>query len=91
MGWYIGPSLENYRRYKLFVTETISEIIADVVEFTPHIVGTPRVSSADAATLVLQLKNPTPNSPFETINETHHASLMNLAELENIIPKGAEQ
>ena len=33
-GWYIGPSLEHYRWYKLFVTETRSEIIADVMEFS---------------------------------------------------------
>ena len=34
-GWYIGPELEHYRCYKVFVTETRSEIFSDVVEFTP--------------------------------------------------------
>ena len=31
-GWYTSPSLEHYRCYKVFVTETIPEIISDVVE-----------------------------------------------------------
>ena len=31
--WYIVPALEHYMCYKVFVKETRSEIIADVVEF----------------------------------------------------------
>ena len=56
----------------------------------------PRVLSADAATLsarnlVESLLNPTPNAPFATIDDTHHAALRSLADLFNIIPKSAEQ
>ena len=56
----------------------------------------PRVSSANAATLAAQylmeaLKHPTPNAPFETINDTHHTALINLAKRINIIPKGSDQ
>ena len=55
-----------------------------------------RVSSAGAATLAAQelvesLKNPTPNAPFATINDTHHTGLIIMALLFNIIPKSAEQ
>ena len=42
LGWYIGPYLEHYRCYKLFVTETISERIADMVEFFPQNLIMPR-------------------------------------------------
>ena len=55
----------------------------------------PRVSSADADTLAARffvevLQNPTPNSPFAIINDTHHAALRTLAELFNIITKSTE-
>ena len=32
-GWYIGPALEHYSCYKVFVTEETPEIIADILEF----------------------------------------------------------
>ena len=32
-GWYIGPTLEQFRCYKVFVVEKRSEKIAKVVEF----------------------------------------------------------
>ena len=55
-----------------------------------------RVLSADADTLEVQysvesLQNLTPNAPFATINNTHHTSLINMAELYNIITKSMEQ
>ena len=31
VGWFIGPTLEHLKFYKVFVTETISERIYDVV------------------------------------------------------------
>ena len=53
-GWNIGPELEQYRCYKVFVTETTPEIISDIVEFTPQNVRMTRISSADAATIAMQ-------------------------------------
>ena len=89
-GWYIGPELEHYRCYKVFVMETISERIADVMIFPQRM---PIVKPSDAATLAAQdlvesLQNPIPNAPFATINDTHHTKLRNLMGLLNIIPKG---
>ena len=56
----------------------------------------PGVSSADATTLAVRdlveaLKQPTPNIPFSTINDTNHNALRNLAEIFNIVPKVSEQ
>ena len=95
-GWYIVPALEQYRCYKVFVTEKISESIVDVVGLSPQNVIIPIVPSADAAKLVSQdlaevLHKLTPNAPFATINYTHHTVLRSLEELFNIIPKAAEQ
>ena len=93
--WYIISSMEHYMCYKVFVIETISERISDVMEFPPQNVMIPRVLSADADTLAAQdlveaLKKPTSNALFETINDTHHAALISLVWLFNIIPKSAE-
>ena len=54
------------------------------------------MSYADAATLAAQylveaLKQPTPNTPFSTINNTRHTTLIKLAVLFNLITKVAEQ
>ena len=32
-GWYIGPAMEHYRCYRIYIPETHSECIADTVEF----------------------------------------------------------
>ena len=85
MGWCIGPALEHYRCYKVFVTETTSERIDDVVEFTHQNLIIPRVSYADTSTLVAQdlvqeLKNQMPNSHFTTISDIHHTESINLSE-----------
>ena len=81
---------------KVFVTETRSERISDILEFSPQNVKMPRLLSANATTLasrllVETLNNTTPNAPFAKINDTNHAALRSLAELFNIISKSAEQ
>ena len=66
------------------------------MEFLPQNVKIPRVLFDHAGTLaskdlVEALQNPTPDTPFATINETNYATLRIIAELFNIIPKAAEQ
>ena len=92
-GCYIEPALEHYRCCKVFVTETRSEIIADVMGFSPQNLRIPRVLSADAATLSAQylveaLQNTTLNADFVKTNDTHHKEFRSIEELFNIIPKG---
>ena len=50
-GWYLVPALEHYRYHRIFVTETRSERISNIVDFFPQSVETPRIYSADSATL----------------------------------------
>jgi hypothetical protein len=49
-GWYIGPALEHYRCYKVYITKTISSRIVETVEFFPHQFKIPFPSSSDFAT-----------------------------------------
>ena len=95
-GWYISLELEHYRCYKLFGTESRSEVISYIVEFPPQNTRIPTFLSDDADTLAAQylveeLQKPTPNALFEKINDTHHTLLRSMDNLFNIIPKSAEQ
>jgi hypothetical protein len=35
-GWYIGPALEHYRCYTVYVTKTRGERIVETVNFSPR-------------------------------------------------------
>ena len=78
------------------MTETRSKIIADVVELPPQNVITKRILPDDAAKLAARdlvklLHKTKTNALPTTINGTHHAELIILAELFNIVPKATEQ
>ena len=59
--WYIGPALEHYRCYKVYVPKTRAERICDTVSFHPHLCSPPvlqpleqAVIAADKLTTALQ-------------------------------------
>jgi len=59
--WYIGPTLEHYRCYKVYVPKTRAKRICDTVSFHPHLCETPvlqpleqAVIAADKLTTALQ-------------------------------------
>jgi hypothetical protein len=49
-GWYIGPALEHYRCYTVYITKKRSNIIVETVDFPPEKVTLPFPSSHDLAT-----------------------------------------
>jgi hypothetical protein len=49
-GWYIGPALEHYRWYTVYVTKTRSSRVVETVEFFPHQFKVPFPSSSELAT-----------------------------------------
>ena len=58
-GWYIGPSLEHYRCVKCFIPKTSKVKDADTVEFFPHAIKFPTVTTdsclRQAATDIVEL------------------------------------
>jgi hypothetical protein len=48
--WYIGPAMEHYRCYTVYITKTRSNRIVETVEFFPHQFKIPFPSSSDLAT-----------------------------------------
>jgi hypothetical protein len=75
-GWYIGPTYEHYRCYRIYATKTRAERICDTVEFFPHNFRMPEQSSADAAIRAAQELIHASN----TRNQPHHSknSAMNI-------------
>jgi hypothetical protein len=68
-GWYIGPSLQHYRCYTVYITKTRGKRIVETVELFPEKFTLPFPSSQDMATqaaadLTHPLLHPQPVGPF---------------------------
>jgi hypothetical protein len=82
-GWYIGPALEHYRCYTVYITQTRSSRIVETVEFLPHQFKIPFPSSSDLATqavaeLTHALLNPQPAGPFCKVGDEQAIALRKL-------------
>ena len=67
-GWYMGPSVEHYWCYKVYISNTRAEIIVDTVELFPENTMMPGTYSANATIhvttdLISALKNTAPTTP----------------------------
>ena len=49
--WYIGPSLEHYRCYKIYVPKTRAERVCDTVSFHSHLCQAPVLQPLDVAVI----------------------------------------
>jgi hypothetical protein len=83
-GWYIGPALEHYRCYTVYITKTRSTRIVETVEFFPHKFKIPFPSSSDLATQAATesthaLLNPQPAGPFCQVGDEQVIALRKLA------------
>ena len=47
-GWYIGPALDHYQCYRVWIPSTHAECIADTIQFFPTMLRTPTLSHHDA-------------------------------------------
>jgi len=79
-GWYIGPAMEHYRNYTIFVTKTRAERHGKTVEFFPTKYNLPATSTDDQAAaaitdLIHALKNPAPAGPFLARGTATNAAL----------------
>jgi hypothetical protein len=83
-GWYIGPALEHYRCYKVYITKTRSSRIVETVDFFPHQFKIPFPSSSELATqaateLTHVLLNPQPAGPSCQVGDEQAIALRKLA------------
>jgi hypothetical protein len=79
-GWYIGPALEHYRCYTVYITKTRSSRIVETVDFFSHHFKIPFPSSNDLATqaataLTHALLNLQPAGPFCQVGDEQAIAL----------------
>jgi hypothetical protein len=87
-GWYLGPAMEHYRCYRVFIIKTKAERDSDTVTFFPVRVTMPALSAADRAVraaneLIHALRNPHPASPLTPIGTEQLQGLEQLSEIFN--------
>ncbi len=85
-GWYLGPAMDSYRQYKVWINETSSERITDTLAWFPEHVKMPTVSATDAAEaaardLITALLHPKAEFEFPALDKTKTAALHELADL----------
>jgi hypothetical protein len=85
-GLYIGPVLEHYRCYMVYITKTRSNRIVETVDFFPHTFKLPFPSSHDLATqatadLTHALLSPQSAGPFCQVGDEQTIALKRLASI----------
>ena len=85
-GWYLGPEMEHYCCYRVYVTNTRAERNSDTVEFFPQNTKVHSIAAIDADTtaaqqLVTALSDPKPNTPLEKVGNRQLAALRILAHI----------
>jgi hypothetical protein len=85
-GWYIGPALEHYRCYTVYITKTKEDRIVETVDFLPKKFTLPFPSAQDLATqaaadLTHALLHPQPADPFCKVGDEEKIALKRLASI----------
>jgi hypothetical protein len=85
-GWYIGPTWEHYRCYRVWMTETARERTPDTVTWFPQHVKMPIASSVDlivaaAHDLIHALKHPSPGSALAPLTDSERGALSSITEI----------
>jgi hypothetical protein len=85
-GWYVGPALDSYRCWQIWIWESRAVRICDTVTWYPTKVTMP--DSSSTATIVACLKDivnalqhPSPQSPLSPLTDTHNQALRDITQL----------
>ena len=69
--WYVGPTMEHYRCYKIYVPKTRAERICDTVSFHPYLCKSPVLQPIEQAVIAAN-KLTTALQNFEKQNAPHN-------------------
>ena len=92
--WYIGPALEHYRNFRVYMRETQAERITDTLTWFPKHVPLPTATSTELIVAGLQdvveeLQNPTVPNSIINIDNTKRKTLQKITTmLTNILLEG---
>ena len=84
--WYIGPAMDHYQCYRVWIPSTHAERIADTIQFFPTILRTPNLSHRDATLqaaheLTHALQNLNNANPLSQLSDNHLRALHQLSTL----------
>lgn len=84
MGWYLGPAMDHYRCYVVYIPSTRTTRICDTFAWLPTSVTMPTASSVDMAMaaaydLTQALLHPSPASAICPLSDTQTTALRELA------------
>jgi hypothetical protein len=85
-GWYIGPAMDHYRSFKIYIPSTNDVRVSDTLAWFPSHVTMPRASSADMAMasaydLTQALLHPSPASALSPFSDIQRHALIELAKI----------
>jgi hypothetical protein len=84
--WYLGPALESYRCYNVWIWDTCSERITDTVGWIPNNLHGPAITandiiSASLADIKQALTIPDINTPLVPLDNSHADDLKTIADI----------
>ncbi|KAI2488787.1 hypothetical protein MHU86_25841 [Fragilaria crotonensis] len=85
-GWYVGPALDSYRCYTVWMWDTRATRICDTLAWFPTKCPMPLASSTDLilagiGDILHALRNPTPGSPLAPLTDSHYDALTQLTSI----------
>ena len=92
-GWYVGPALDSYRCFTVWIWETHALRVCDTIQWFPSKVSMPTLSStniilASLQDIVTALQHPCPGSPLAPRTDSQTAAIQQLVEtLTTIVPQ----
>ena len=94
-GWYLGPALNHYQCYRVWVPCTHAECIVDTISFFPKAVAIPDLTHKYAAIqaareLTHALQQPRFCGPLAQFHDDHLTSLRELSKIFHTLAPGVE-
>ena len=85
-GWYVGPALESYRCYTVWMWDTRATRVCDTLAWFPTKSPMPLASSNDLILagvhdILHAIRNPSPGSPLAPLTDSHFDVLTQLTSL----------
>ena len=85
-GWYVGPALDSYRCYRVWITETRALRTTDTIVWFPRYLKMPIASTMDLILAGVKdirqaLLNPSQGSPLSPITDSHVEALRTLTDI----------
>ena len=85
-GWYVGPALEAYRCYTIWMWDTRSERVSDTIRWFPTKIRMPNASSTELILAGIRdihhaLTHPSPGSALAPTTDSEVAALQHLTDL----------